>query len=117
MSHWTTAKRGHVSRRAVMDTLGSVVYAAQLADGTIKIGCTEHFGERLRWLKSYTGQDVELLAFRFGTYEDEQAIHATLVAHRVDITEYAREYYQPAPEVLAVVNDMRTAMNMPPIAA
>ncbi len=35
---------------ALMDNMGSVVYAARLADGIIKIGWTEHFGDRLRWL-------------------------------------------------------------------
>jgi len=100
-----------------MTALGGVVYAAQLEDGTIKIGYTERFGDRLRYLKRYTGQDVKLLAFRPGAYEDEQAIHASLVPHRVPFTEFAREYYAPAPEVMAVVNEIRSSVGMPPIAA
>lgn len=117
MTTWADLKRGHISRRKVMDTLGSVVYAARLADGTIKIGHTEHFGDRLRCLKAYTGQEVELLAFQYGTFEDEQAIHATLVEHRTDITVQAREYYHPTTEVLTVVNDMRAALKLPSLAA
>lgn len=110
-------KTSSVSRKAAMRALGSVVYAARLGDGTIKFGWTEHFDERLHWLSGYTKQDVELLAFRLGTYEDEQAIHATLIPHRADFTEQSREYYHPVAEVMSVVNDMRSALNMPPVAA
>jgi hypothetical protein len=93
--------------------LGAVVYAARLADGTIKIGWTERFDLRLHWLKHHAEQDLELLAFRVGTYEDEQAIHASLVEH----LDHAREYYRPTPEVLAVINQMRESLNMPHVAA
>ena len=110
----TPGARGYVPRMALMDNMGSVVYAARLADGTVKIGWTRHFGDRLRYLKSATKQDVELLAFRFGDLEDERAIHARLVDHRI---KGHREFYRPAPEVLAVVNEMRSALNMPPVAA
>ena len=71
------------------------------------------FDLRLHWLKHHVNQDVELLAFRVGAYEDEQAIHASLVEHRAR----AREYYNPTPEVLAVVNDMRNSLGLPHIAA
>ena len=93
--------------------LGSVVYAARLADGTIKIGHTERFDLRLHWLKNYNHQDVDLMAFRVGTYEEEQAIHASLVDHR----DHAHEYYRATPEVLAVVNAMRTDLGLDPVAA
>lgn len=97
-----------------MASLGSVIYAARLADdGFIKIGWTEHFAERLRFLKSYNQQSVELLAFQFGDRDAEQAIHAALRAH----VARGREYYLPTPEVLTVVNEMRADLNMPPIAA
>lgn len=97
----------------IMHAMGSVVYAAQLADGMIKIGWTEHFGDRLRYLKAYTGQDVKLLGFRFGDRDDEQDIHARLTEH----VARGREYYHPTPEVLVVVNDMRDRLGMEPIAA
>ena len=102
-----------------MRSLGAVVYAARLADGTIKIGWTERFDLRLHWLKHYVQQDVELLAFRVGTYEDEQAIHVRLAAHRATVPgrDGAREYYEPNPEVLAVVNDMRADLKLPLLAA
>lgn len=111
-----TGSRGALglSRTAVMRSLGSVVYAARLADGTIKIGWTERFHDRLRYLKHYTGQDVELLAFRPGGYDDEQAIHASLIEHRL---EGRREYYHPTAAVLAVVNEMRDQFNLAHITA
>jgi hypothetical protein len=104
---------GGLQRTTAMRLLGAVVYAARLSDGSIKIGWTERFDLRLHWLKHYAQQDVELLAFRPGTYEDEQAIHAALTEH----LHHAREYYHSTPEVMAVVNEMRTALHMPPIAA
>lgn len=103
-----------VSRTAALQLLGSVVYAARLADGTIKIGWTTQLHDRLRYLTCYTKQDAELLAFKPGDYDDEQSIHRALVAHRL---EGRREYYRPTAEVLAVVNEMRSALNMPPLAA
>ena len=96
-----------------MNTIGAVVYAARLDDGVIKIGWTQRFGDRLRYLKHHDQQDVELLAFRGGTLDDEKAIHAALVEH----LHHGREYYAPTPEVLAVVNDMRAVLNMPPLTA
>ncbi len=88
----------------------SVVYAVQFPDGIIKIGCTGDLATRLSAFQADKGA---LLGFRFGEYEDEQALHASLKAH----VARGREWYHPAPEVLAVVNDMRTAFNLPPIAA
>lgn len=113
------AMRGNMPRKQIMKAMGSVVYAARLSDGVIKFGWTEHFGDRLRYLSSYTGQDVELLAFRFGDYDDEQALHGSLAEHRAGGSEYAnaREYYEPTPEVMAVVNSMRGSLNMPHVAA
>jgi hypothetical protein len=107
------ATSGGVSRRAAMKALGSVVYAARLDDGTIKIGWTEHFDERLYYLKQHTKQTVKLIGFQSGSREDEQAIHATLAEHRSQ----GREYYHPTPEVIAAVNSMRDVFSLPHIAA
>jgi hypothetical protein len=96
-----------------MDAMGSVVYAARLADGVIKIGCTENFGDRLRYLKAYDGQAVELIGFKFGSREDEREIHDSLREH----LHHGREYYHATPAVMAVVNEMREQLGMQPIAA
>ena len=53
-------------------------------------------------------------AFRFGDYDDEQAVHRSLAAQRI---EGKREYYHPTPEVLAVVNEMRSDLGLPVLAA
>lgn len=104
--------RGH-SRSAVMASLGPVVYAARLTNGVIKIGWTTNFEDRLRYLAAQNDQDVELIGFQFGTREDEQEIHAALRDH----LHHGREYYHATEEVLHVVNQMRDALGMPPIAA
>jgi len=117
MKHTTCPPHGSTggdTRRSMMNSLGSIVYAARLADGTVKIGWTQHLHDRLRYLKHHDGQGVEMLAFRFGTYDDEQAIHAGLVAHRI---EGRREYYHPTADVLAIVNQMRTDLGLDPLAA
>lgn len=103
-----------VSRTEAMAAIGAVVYAARLADGKVKIGWTERFDLRLHWLKHYVKQDVELLAFRVGTYEDEQALHELLAPHRALGVDYlnAREYYEPTNAVMVVVNEMRTALGL-----
>lgn len=89
-------------------TMGrTVVYAIRVKDGTIKIGCSSQIWRRRAVLSG------ELLGFTFGDFEDEKAIHATLVAHR----RRGREYYHPADDVMAVVNDMRSRWNLPPLDA
>jgi hypothetical protein len=101
-------RRGSVRTQAIHAMTGGepVVYALRLLDGIIKIGCTRDLPKRR------TAYDrSEILAFRFGDEQDEQAIHATLIPHRAR----GREYYHPTPEVLAVVNDMRSDFNLPPL--
>lgn len=93
--------------RKLARDVGPVVYAIRTKDGLIKIGHTANIYERALGL----GGLKSILALRPGTYDDEQAIHRSLIAHRAK----AREYYHPAPEVLAVVNEMRAGNRMDPI--
>lgn len=95
------------SRRQALLALGRVVYAVRLSDGVIKIGCTSNLDGRVRTLVSLSGGG-ELLAFRPGTEDDEQDIHAELKPHRAR----AHEYYHPTPAVIAVVNDMRRELGL-----
>ncbi|MEP7738542.1 hypothetical protein ABKW28_12870 [Nocardioides sp. 31GB23] len=89
-------------------TMGEpTVYAVQLPDGTIKIGCSEHLDKRRRCIDP----DAEVLGFMPGDFDDEAAIHAQLVEYR----DHGREYYRPTSAVLAVVNRMRQRFNLPPI--
>lgn len=95
---------------ALAEQIGSVVYAARLKDGTIKIGCTSHLRQRMASLGVGLGA---LLALRPGGFADEKAIHVELVAHRAR----GHEYYHPTPEVIAVVNSMRADFGLSAIAA
>ena len=112
-------KGSSLARTTAMRELGAVVYAARLADGTIKIGWTERFDLRLHWLKHYAKQDVELLAFKLAGIEVEQEIHARLEPYRAQIPEHpnAREFYRPVPQVLAVINELRDELGLPAVAA
>jgi hypothetical protein len=91
-------------------TLGeSVVYAIRVGDGTIKIGCSASLARRRRCVSS----SAEILGFVPGGLDEEQAVHASLAAHRAR----GREYYHPHPAVLAVVNEMRDRFNLPHLAS
>lgn len=81
------------------------LYACRLADDTIKIGCTRELDKR----RKKFGPGTEILGFMPGDYDDEQAIHASLVAHRA----HGHEYYHPTPQVLDVVNEMRDHFGLP----
>ena len=86
-----------------------VVYAVRMADGIIKIGCSRNLAQRRRSI----GPESEVLGFRFGDEADEAEIHERLAPHRAR----AIEYYHPTPEVLAVVNGLRSdgAIPLPPL--
>ena len=84
---------------------GRVVYAMELTNGVIKIGCTRNLDRR----RKEVGRGAEILGFIPGDFDDEKAIHAELKPHRA----HGHEYYQRTPEVLAVVNAMRDAYNLP----
>ena len=102
-----------LSYGAALRQLGPVVYALRLSDGVIKIGFTRNLESREHGVRRQSGNATELLAFQPGTYDDEQAIHARLTEH----VAHGREYYHPVPEVLAAVNEMRDALNMPQLSA
>ena len=86
-------------------SLGSVVYFARMADGVIKIGHTTNLHHRLHSIRG------ELLAFRLGDAVDERRVHAQLRAYRA----HSREYYRPAPEVMAVVEAAREGLGLAPM--
>jgi hypothetical protein len=96
-----------VSRTEALAAVGPVVYALRCGD-TIKIGHTKNLVWRI-----YKLHADELLAFRPGVLEDEQAIHADLLEH----LHHGREWYRPTPAVMAVVNEMRAELGLDPVAA
>ena len=92
--------------------LGTVLYAVAIGD-EIKIGYTTNVVRRLDRHRSKTGRPCRLLAIRFGTRDDERAVHRSLRAHLA----HGQEWYRPTPEVLALVNEWRSAMGQAPLAA
>jgi hypothetical protein len=96
-----------ISRRTAMVAIGEVLYAAMMPDGIIKIGHTTNLLHRF-----YNFPQAELLAIKAGNRDDEKALHQTLTAHR----HHGHEYYNPTPEVMAVVNDWRTTLGLESVA-
>lgn len=97
-----------ISRAAALRAVGEVVYAARVGD-VVKIGHTVDLATRLRGL----GVDAVVLAFAPGSYADEQALHRRLADH----LHHGREWYYPTPGVLRVVNELRAALGLEPVAA
>lgn len=75
----------------------SVLYAIRTNEGLIKLGCTQNLAQRRRKIGG------QILGFMPGGYAEEKQMHDQLAAYRAR----SREWYHPAPEVLAVVNIMR----------
>ena len=100
-----------LTRTAVLNALGPLVYAASTRDGLVKIGFTAHLAQRV----GEFGGMRAILAIRLGcTMSDEQAIHSALNANPANVAR-GIEWYHPTDEVLDVVNTMRADIGMPPI--
>lgn len=84
-----------------------VVYAALTPKGLIKFGFTTNLAERRESLVRRDGV-VEILGFRLGSLEDEQALHKSLAPH----LHHGREWYHPHPDVIGVVNEMREPLGL-----
>ena len=95
-----------ISRTKALESVGEVIYAARVGD-TIKIGHTTNLALRLIALRA-----DEVLAFRPGTYREEQDIHASLRDH----LHHDREWYYPTPAVMRLVNQMRETLGLAPVA-
>ena len=92
----------------LLAALGPVLYAAKTRGGHIKIGWTSNLAARQR----HHGKISDILAWRTGTPEDEQAIHTELSGLAIK----GREYYSPTDRhVLAIVNAWREDMGIPPV--
>lgn len=105
-----TRRERNKALRHILEAGTSVIYAAQFPDGIIKIGCTSDLTHRL---SAFAADGGALIGFMPGEYEDEQEIHRALREH----VARGREWYNPTPEVLAAVNEMRDRFNMPHLAA
>lgn len=87
--------------------LGPVVYVIRTDDGLVKIGHTTDLASRKRAYGS--GWDRILLVQR-GTVEDEAALHERFAEH----VARGREYFHPAPALLAFVNESRALLGVGP---
>jgi hypothetical protein len=96
------------SKTELARQLGPTLYAARVGNA-IKIGWTSDIADRAH---HFPGGLRSLLALKRGSLADERAIHERLIPYRIGMK---HEHYHPAPEVLAVVNEMRSALHLPPI--
>ncbi|MBC7939099.1 MAG: GIY-YIG nuclease family protein [Chitinophagaceae bacterium] len=93
---------------------GPLLYAVRLSDGLIKIGYTTALARRIDKLcLEHHVRMAEFLGFKFGTLDEEKAVHLSLKGHAA----HGREFYHPHPEVLSVVNEWRSALGIERIAA
>ena len=100
-----------LSPTALAREIGPCVYFLRTTDDLVKVGHTANVAERKRGLTADGWRS--LLAVVPGTREDEQRIHAQLALHLAR----GREYYRPAPEVLALVNSIRDRLGVPDVEA
>ena len=84
-----------------------MIYALELDDGTIKVGCTTDLAHR----RSQLGGD--LIGFKFGDFDEEADIHRSLRASRA----HGREYYGRTAEVLEFVNELREPYGLAALAS
>jgi DNA-binding XRE family transcriptional regulator len=81
----------------------SVVYFIQAgAGGAIKIGVAEDISRRVAGLQTGCPDLLTVLAVLPGTQRDERRLHSMLRAFR-----HRGEWFKPAPQVLAAVEDAR----------
>ena len=86
--------------------LGPVVYAVRVGE-LVKIGHTTNLSTRIQHLSAeHSTADLEILAFKFGTRDDERATHQQLKPSLAR----GREWYHPTPQVLRLVNLWRAAL-------
>lgn len=85
-----------------------VIYAIRCPDGLVKIG---HTADLLARRRHFDTDPTAILAVKQGTYDEEQAVHATLRASCAR----GREYYHPTAEVLGFINAIRHDCGLDPI--
>lgn len=89
--------------------LDPLLYAFRMEGQVIKIGFTTNLDNRRATLgRSWS----DLLAIKLGTRQDELALHRSIPdSHRA----HAREWYRPTPQIIAMLDEWRSAYNLPPI--
>jgi hypothetical protein len=101
--------RATLIAECLRDLVGAeLIYAIRCPDGVIKIGHTRNLSARRR---HFDTTPEAILAIKPGTYAEEQAVHTRLSGS----VARGQEYYHPTPEVLAYVNDLRSALGIQPV--
>lgn len=106
---------GTPTRAEALAQLGNTMYAVLIVrTGAIKFGWTSNLYQRLASVRSICGSPVKLLAVMPGASRREELdLHASLSD---DLRSRGREYYLPAPEILAIVNEWRAHNRLRPLA-
>lgn len=103
-TRWNTAE-AKTTLPGIASLVAPTIYAIKQQDGSIKIGHTKQLHRRAAKL----GGLQNLLALKLATREEELALHKTL-RHSLH---HGREYYNPTPEIYALINEWRANMNLP----
>lgn len=94
---------------ALARQLPPVVYFLRTPDGLVKIGHTAgNLGQRRQ---TFRAQWEDVLALLPGSRADEAAMHRRFRRHLAR----GREFFQPAPEVIDYINELRAGMGLSPV--
>jgi len=93
--------------RAARD-LGDCVYAVRTPDKLVKIGFTSNLDRRIR---GFGAVWADVLLALPGSYADEKALHDRCAPYLAR----GREYYFPALELMAWINDERLRLGAGPV--
>lgn len=85
-----------------------VYFIAPVGGGRIKIGCSIQVKERLKAFQLNSPVELEILAVATGRWLDEQYIHWLCRA-----TCWRGEWFDPSPELLALIDEVRTTGKLP----
>jgi hypothetical protein len=87
-------------KQAQQEEFNRTVYFFQLGDsGPIKIGVARSFERRLAVVETHSPYPVRILLTMPGSYRLERELHERFRAHHL-----RREWFQPAPELLAFID-------------
>ena len=86
----------------------TVYFMAPVGGGNIKIGSSRWPADRLKIYQAWSPMPLELLAQSPGGHAEEAIIHRRFHEHRLH-----HEWFSPAPEILALIEDVRALNCLP----
>lgn len=106
----TAPKPQKASKRPAPTAGSGFVYFIQRSDGgPIKIGWAKDVRARVAKIQTGVPETLAVLATMPGTTRTERSVHGLLAAHRCR----RGEWFNPAPEVLEVVERVRAGLVLP----